>query len=85
MAKSKFPCGHEGGKPIDNKDVIILGSDNAYCTVDKKEFEWMPAHWREKVPRTEKDDLKQNPVVTVPEEHKEFEKQPSGRMKIFGR
>ena len=54
MAKSKFPCGHTGGKPIDNKDVIILGSDNAYCTSCRKEFEWMPAHWREKIPRLEK-------------------------------
>ncbi len=63
MAKSKFPCGHEGGKPIDNKDVIILGSNNAYCTVDRKEFEWIPAHWREKIPRTEKEELSKNPVA----------------------
>ena len=61
MAKSKFPCGHDGGKPIDNKDVIILGASNAYCTSCKKEFEWMPAHWREKIPRVEKE-LSKNPV-----------------------
>ena len=82
MAKSKFPCGHDGGKPIDNKDVIILGSDNAYCTSCKKEFEWIPAHWREKIPRKETEDQPaKNPVV--PEEHKEFEQK--GIRKLFAR